>query len=167
MLLTRFLRLAFTAVVFLLLPGCASSPFEAVVSRLAYRVPFDVGQTQVGEGDRIEITELWGTRPQIEIGGDYLVVGTYSLRTFDEARLSFFMTALDWDNSGTVMDLQSLTVKKGSGTFAFLHGMPGPGYFHVSMSAERRAGEYAQVADVYFGTGDNLLPEQAAAGHAP
>jgi len=76
------------------------------------------------------------------------------------------MTVLDRDNPGTVMDLQSLTVKKGSGTFAFLHGMPGPGYFHVSMSAER-AGGHVQVAGAYFGTGDNLLPEQAAAGPAP
>ena len=162
----RFLGPAFSTAVFLCIGGCASSPFDVVASRFKYRVPFEIGHTQVGEGDRIEITELWGTRPQIEIGGDYLVVGKYSLHAFDEARVAFSLTARNWDNSGPVMDLRCLTVGKGSGTFALLRGMPGPGYFHVYMYGER-AGEYSQVADIYFGTGQNLLAGEAVSGRDP
>ena len=146
--------------------ACASGPFDGVASRFKYRVPFEIGQKQAEGGDQIEITELWGTRPQIEVGGDYLVVGTYSLESLDEASVCFYLTALNWDNTGPDTDLLRTTVGKGSGTFALVHSMQGPGFFHVSMSGTR-AGEDVRVSNVYFGRGDNLLRESTASGRAP
>lgn len=149
-----------------LLGACASTPFDAVASKFKYRVPFETGQTQAGSSDRLVVSELWGTRPQLEVGGEYLVVGTYSLESLENASICFYLTALNWDNSGPDLDLQRTTVHKGTGAFALVHSMNGPGYFHVSMSGER-ASEYVRVANVYFGTDDNLLREESASQRAP
>jgi hypothetical protein len=73
---------------------------------------------------------------------------------------------LNWDNSGPDTDLLRTTVKKGSGSFALVHAMPGPGYFHVSMSGIQ-TNEHVRVSNVYFGKDDNLLREVTAFGRAP
>jgi hypothetical protein len=112
-------------------------------------VPFKVADPRAPRDDRIEITELWGTRPLIEVGGEYLVVGRYTLQSLEEARVVFNLTAENWPNSGPDMDLQRTTVEKGEGTFALVQSMRGPGRFHVSMNSFGGA-DSITVANVYF-----------------
>jgi RNA polymerase sigma factor (sigma-70 family) len=125
--------------------------------RLRYRIAVEIGQTETKEGGRIEIKEVWGTRPRIEIGGQYLVRGTYVLPPGERGRLYFYETATGgWGRTPTAdLDLQSMTLDKEKGEFALLHGMAGPGYFHLYLASPDR---YSRMfANVYFGTTDNVL----------
>ena len=114
-----------------------------------------LGLTETQEGGRIEIQEVWGTRPQIEVGGYYLVRGKYVLPPGQRGALYFFATAGgEWGRVGTIMDLQHTILDKEKGEFTLMHGMAGPGYFHLYLASPDR---YSQMfANVYFGTGANV-----------
>jgi RNA polymerase sigma factor (sigma-70 family) len=128
--------------------------FSTIASQFRYRIPFQIGlKENATDGTRLEITEVWGTQPQIKVGGYYLVHGKYRLTSEDQARLYFHLTATSNLNaSGPELDLQSVTLKKGEGEFTLLHAMGGPGYFHLHM-----LGEKGTLANTYFGTGANVL----------
>jgi hypothetical protein len=53
------------------------------------------------------------------------------------------------------MDLQQVSLDKEKGEFTLLHGMGGPGYFHLYLASPDSYSRY--FANVYFGTGDNVL----------
>jgi len=120
-----------------------------------YRVSFETGYTESKEGGRIEIREVWGTRPRIEVGGQYLVRGKYVLPPGKRGKLYFYATAGGaWGALTTTLDLQSTAVDKQEGEFALVHGMSGPGWFHLILTDPER---YSRCfANVYFGTGDNV-----------
>jgi hypothetical protein len=141
-------------VALLVAAGCAAPrpPCDRIAERFKYRVEFDRGKRVATATDSVDVIELWGTRPGIEIGGEYVVVGRYTLGSADEGTVFFYMTANDWDNSGYVMDLQQIDVRRGTGTFVLRNEMAGPGWFHVNLY-----GDGKEVADLYFGKGDTLL----------
>jgi RNA polymerase sigma factor (sigma-70 family) len=129
----------------------------AIADRFRYRIPFETGYTESKEGGRIELREVWGTRPRIEVGGQYLVRGKYVLPPGERGMLYFYETAEGaWGLTKTTnLDLQYTAVDKQEGEFALVHGMAGPGYFHLYLAAAER---YSRMfANVYFGTGDNVL----------
>lgn len=137
------------------------SPRDAFpANRFKYRIPIEIGRTQTKEGGRIEIQEVWGTRPRIEVGGQYVVRGKYVLPRGERGLLYFYETATGaWGQTPTAnMDLQYTAVDKEQGEFALMHGMAGPGYFHLVLVSEKSYSRY--FADVYFGTGDNLWREK-------
>ena len=138
------------------------NPQEAFLAhRFKYRIPFEIGATEAKEGGRIEIQEVWGTRPRIEVGGLYLVHGKYVLPPGEHGTLYFYETSNGtWGLTGTpTMDLQSTTLDKPKGEFTLLHGMAGPGYFHLYLASPER---YSRMfANVYFGTGDNVLRKKS------
>lgn len=74
----------------------------------------------------------------------------------ERGKLYFYLTAKDWDNSGPTMDLQSVVVSKGEGEFTLMHAMQGAGCVH-SWFAGSDDGTGGTIANVYFGTGDNVL----------
>jgi hypothetical protein len=125
-----------------------------LASRFKYRIPFETGRTQSKDGGRIEIREVWGTRPQIEIGGQYLVRGKYVLPPGERGMLYFYASAGGPWGATASLDLQSTAVDKQEGEFALIHGMAGPGYFHLILTDAERYSRW--FADVYFGTGDNV-----------
>jgi RNA polymerase sigma factor (sigma-70 family) len=129
-----------------------------LAKRFQYRIPFEIGRTQTRQGGQIVIREVWGTRPRIEIGGQYLVRGKYALPAGERGRIYFYATASGpWGETAS-LDLQSTAVDKEEGEFALVHGMAGPGYFHLILT---EAEHYSQwFADVYFGTGDNVWREK-------
>jgi RNA polymerase sigma factor (sigma-70 family) len=132
------------------------NPLDAfLASHFKYRVPFEIGYTESHEGGRIEIREVWGTRPQIEIGGQYIVRGKYRLPPGEHGKLYFYATAGGaWGGITTTLDLQTTEVDKEEGEFTLMHSMLGPGYFHVYLAPPER---YSRCfANVYFGTGDNV-----------
>ena len=139
-------------------------PPESVVAALAarfrYKIPFETGKTQFTEGGRLEILELWGTRPKVEIGGHYLVRGRYVLPSSEDGTLYFHETAANAaDGWGAEMDLQHVTVAKGRGEFMLVHGMTVPGWFHLSLIGNNQ-GKHVWYADQYFGTGDNVYRDK-------
>jgi RNA polymerase sigma factor (sigma-70 family) len=127
-----------------------------LANRFSYRVPFETGYTEFKEGGRIEIHEVWGTRPRIEVGGQYLVRGKYVMPPGERGKLYFYETATgDWSQTTTTLDLQSTAVDKQEGEFTLVHGMAGPGYFHLYLAP---AENYSRTfANLYFGTGDTVL----------
>jgi len=136
---------------FLLPLGCATArPYDVVGKQFRYRIDFEPGQYDSNGQDAVEVVEIWGTRPRIEVGGEYLVVGNYTLASADRARLNFFLTAHNWDNFGRVMDLQTQKVARGTGSFVLLHRMAGEGQFHVSLYRESE-----ELADRYIVSGDS------------
>jgi RNA polymerase sigma factor (sigma-70 family) len=128
-----------------------------VDGRFKYRVPFELGSVESKEGGRIEILEVWGTRPRIEVGGLYVVRGKYVLPPGQRGKLHFYVTATGaWGQGPTpTMDLQTVDLNREKGEFTLLHGMGGTGYFHLYLADPDR---YSRMfANVYFGTGDNVL----------
>jgi RNA polymerase sigma factor (sigma-70 family) len=124
--------------------------------RFKHKVDVEIGATESAHGGRIEITEVWGTRPRIEIGGMYVVRGRYRLPPGVRGRIYFYETTTgDWGSRGSpTMDLQSADVDGESGEFELMNGMGGPGWFHLYLQG--RTGPPV-FANVYFGTGDNVL----------
>jgi len=125
-----------------------------VAKLFKYRIAFETGLKQSKDGGRIEISEVWGTRPKIEVGGQYLVRGKYALPRGVRGKLYFYATAGGpWGKTAS-LDLQSTVLDKQEGEFALMHGMAGPGYFHLILTDVEKYSE--QFANVYFGTGDNV-----------
>ena len=137
-------------------PRPVSSPDEAkIISRLfKHRVPFEIGRTQTKDGGRIEIREVWGTRPQIEVGGQYLVRGKYVLPPGERGKLYFYATASGEWGRGMTFDLQSTAVTEQEGEFELVHGMCPTGQFHLILTDPDRYSRW--FANVYFGTGEHL-----------
>ena len=137
-------------------PAQAAARAAALAGLFKFRVPVEFGLTETRGGGRIEILEVWGTRPRIEIGGQYLVRGKYAMPSQDHGKLYFYETSTgNWNNSGPTLDLQTTTVRRGEGEFTLVHAMAGPGYFHLQL--EGQSGERdVCYANVYFGTGDNV-----------
>lgn len=123
--------------------------------RFKFQVPFELGRTQTQDGGRIEIREVLGTRPQIEIGGQYLVRGKYVLPPGEHGKLYFYASAGGAWGQTASLDLQSISLDQTEGEFELIHGMAGPGYFHLILNDAERYSRW--FADVYFGTGDNVL----------
>ena len=91
------------------------------------------------------------------MGGQYLVHGKYVLPPGERGELYFYETAEGaWGKTPTAdMDLQHTTLDKETGEFTLMHGMAGPGSFHLYLASPERYSRY--FANVYFGTGDNVL----------
>ena len=102
----------------------------------------------------------FGAHVRIEVGGQYLVRGKYVLPPGERGKLYFYETAVGaWGQTPTTdMDLQSTAIDKEKGEFALMHGMAGPGYFHLILVSAESYSRY--FADVYFGTGDNVWREK-------
>ncbi len=83
-----------------------------LANRFKYLVPFETGRKQSRDGARIEIREVWGTRPQIEIGGQYLVKGKYVLPPGERGMLYFYATAGGAWGQTASLDLQSTAVEQ-------------------------------------------------------
>jgi beta-lactamase regulating signal transducer with metallopeptidase domain len=125
-----------------------------LAKRFKYRIDFETGRNQTQNGGRLEIREVWGTRPRIEVGGQYLVRGKYVMPSSKPGKLYFYATASGAWNETASLDLQSTPVDPGEGEFELVHGMAGPGYFHLILTD---ADDYSRwFANVYFGTGDNV-----------
>jgi RNA polymerase sigma factor (sigma-70 family) len=147
--------------------GGRSNGVDFLAGRLKYKVPFEIGDAEFKEGGHIEIEEVWGTRPRIEVGGQYMVRGKYALPHGERGKLYFYETANgDWGHEPTAdVDLQTVNLDKETGEFTLVHGMMGPGNFHLYMASPNKYSHY--FANVYFGTGDNVLRKKdstAAAG---
>jgi hypothetical protein len=138
-----------------------ASAVRELADLFPFRVPIELGAAEYHEGGSLKILEVWGTRPRIEVGGQYLVRGKYKLPAGEKrGQLNFFATAGGaWGAVGTVHDLQSTRLDKQEGEFTLVHVMLGEGNFHLVLSDAER---YSRMfANVYFGTGNNVLRKKS------
>jgi RNA polymerase sigma factor (sigma-70 family) len=154
---TEFRRLQAT------LPGVKAelgARMQTIASRFKYRIPVEIGRSQTTEDGRIQILDVWGTRPEIAVGGNYLVHGTYSMPSSERGKLYFHLSASDPRMAVSYdVDLQCVSVQKGEGEFTLMHSMMGPGFLHLQLLGHDGA-QSPMLADVYFGTGNNVLRDK-------
>ncbi len=126
---------------------------------LSHVVHFEVGRTQLPDGDKITIDEVHGTADTMTAGNVYEVKGTYMLNSADKAMLAAFTTvnANDPENPKfekvPIQKTQTVMVDKGQGHFTLLFHMWQNGNPHVSFYP---AGGGGDIGGVYFGTGSSL-----------
>lgn len=107
---------------------------------------------QFQPGDRIVITSVRGDRERFEVGGHYLVEGTYTLASMDSATLSVSITVPTATSPGARSPIptgESMRVVRGSGRFTLPATLRYPGRFHVSFNP-LKGGQ--SRGTVYFGT---------------
>ncbi len=130
-----------------------SKEFEASLNTLGnqfkYRIPVKVGKTSFNDRNRIEILEIWGTKPKFDTNGQYLVRAKYTMPNNKRGKLYFYETTTVDGGRSNPWDLQTTDAKQGSGEFTLLHGMIGPGSFHLQLLAGE-SGNNGTLADVYF-----------------
>jgi RNA polymerase sigma factor (sigma-70 family) len=123
--------------------------FPDLARRFQYRIPVVFHDRLEKKGARIEIHDVWGTSPKIQIGGQYIVHGKYEMPNHDKGKLYFHVTSEGrGPNSGPTLELQTLNIDKGSGEFTLMHSLAGPGQFHVQL--DDRSGKDGTLANVYF-----------------
>jgi hypothetical protein len=112
-------------------------------------------QTRFQPGDKIEVTEIRGTSQKFGSGNIYLVKGTYTLASHEQATLAAYITATDAKYaSGPSLKVQHQTIGRGQGTFTLFLPMYNDGLPHVSFyPADGGEG----FGGNYFGTGDSIL----------
>jgi hypothetical protein len=120
-----------------------------ITGRFLYRIPVKLGETKFNEVAHIDILEIWGTRPTFETGGQYLVRAKYVMPSRKQGKIYFYETTNAYGGVGPTFDLQTFEAKKGSGEFSLLHGMSGPGEFHLQLLADD-GNENRLLANVYF-----------------
>ena len=136
-------------------PDGSAAAVGTLAERFKYRVAFETGYAEARDGGRIEIREVWGTRPKIEVGGQYLVRGKYKLPAGQKGKIYFYETAEGEGGVTGTLDPQTAALDKQEGEFTLVHGMENPGYLHLILTDPDK---YSRVfANVYFGTGDNVL----------
>jgi RNA polymerase sigma factor (sigma-70 family) len=153
-------------------------PQKYLADKFKFKVPVEIGETKNSEGYRIEILEVLGTQPRIQIGGVYIVRGRYVMPSARRASVYFHESANGPNGVGPEMDLQYTKVDEAEGVFTLMHtmrgsnaapdprafanhpaaelwanfGMNGPSFFHLQLLTDG-----PEFADTYFGTGDNVM----------
>ena len=115
-----------------------------------HELAIETGHTEFAEGDKIEITEVRGTSPDLTLGGTYVVKGRYTLSSRDQAKLAMFVTATKPGEGRTVIRSgQQIVVHRGSGEFELIKTLEtSAGFPHISFYP---ADGGASFGGVYFG----------------
>jgi hypothetical protein len=123
-------------------------------------VPFELGASNLRDGDQITIEEVRGTADTIKVGNTYEIKGTYRLASHDKASLAAYVT-IDVDDSKArkmshvpTQKTQTMDVKRGTGKFSLILPIWSKGKPHLSFYPES-GGE--GFGGVYFGTGESVL----------
>ena len=134
----------------ILLFACSAPPPQR--PDFPHEVQFQLGESEYVGNDRIEILEVWGSKPEYQPEGRYLVRGTYRLASVPKASLLLATTTSGTDNSGMTDPAQIVKVTRGSGKFELVHTMPAMGYPHLTFYGPSGSG----IGGVYFGTGGSV-----------
>lgn len=121
---------------------------------LSHVVDFEMGATQLRDGDQIVIEKVEGTSSKMEAGNIYVVQGTYRLDSEERARLSVFVTGSAEHQPTPIQKTQTMLVDQGEGRFSLIFYMWNEGNPHVSFYPAEGGSSFASV---YFGTDESLL----------
>lgn len=131
--------------------GPSAPPSEADFPNI---IPVETWLAEEGfrNGDRIMITLVRGDRRKLEVGGTYLVEGSYTLRSAPEARLALSLTSAVPTGPSQWSQYQNAQITQGDGSFAFVAHMHGPGQFHVSFYIPDKPGSKRSKSSggIYF-----------------
>lgn len=117
-----------------------------------YVIAFEQGASKFELGDGIIITDVRGTSRDMQ-SGICRISGTYTLTSRDEATLAASVTAQRLaDASGPWNSAQTMTIKKGHGTFTLMLPVNVRGWPHVSFY-----GKTADFGGTYVGSSDSVL----------
>ena len=144
---------AAAAVVFLLfgfgLPAARAD--DELAQRFPHLIQFELGASGFLPGDHITIREVHGDREHIEPGGSYLVEGSYTLASGDNADLALFCTTSGKSGPTPIQDSQRLRIVKGAGEFRLYETNMADGWLHVSFYPPHSSSQ----GGVYFGEKGN------------
>ena len=111
-----------------------------------YVIEADLGATEFAPGDNIVITSFRGDRPHIEVGGHYLLEGSYTLGSAESADLAWYSTSRGPSGSTPVVDEQHVKITAGSGNFRLKKTMTDDGWLHISFYVDKHS-----HGGIYFG----------------
>lgn len=121
-------------------------------------VDFEITSLDFRPGDSIEITEILGDRPRIEVGGTYTIIGKYTLSSQDRAMLHLF--AID----GQTRSGQASAVQRGAGEFVRTFTYLEEGDLHLSFYP---AGGGSSLGGLYFAAKSAAQQSQGPVDIAP
>lgn len=124
------------------LGACASAP------RSVHVVPFALGTPVFRAGDSIDIDEIVGTRPRLEVGGVYLVSGRARVGSHDGARLALYSTGAD--NRVRTQGYQSVVVPRGETAFHLAVALLADGDLHLMLAPTDDTWSNDPFGGIYF-----------------
>jgi len=125
-------------------PRASSAPNDA--TEFPYSIAVEVGAIEFAPGDGIVIAFLRGNRQHLEIGGRYLLEGTYTLSSEEKAKIGWSITTRGPSAPTPVGAGENAVVTRGAGTFRLIKTFLSDGWPHVSFNANQRS-----HGGVYFG----------------
>ncbi len=126
----------------LALGACASAPKSVRV------VPFTLGTPAFSTGDSIDIEEIVGTRPRLEVGGVYLVSGRTRVESHDGARLALYSTGSD--DGVRTQGYQTVVVPRGETAFHLAVAVLADGDLHLSLAPTDDTWSNHPFGGIYF-----------------
>jgi hypothetical protein len=134
--------------VFCLCLGIESARAEEKVANTVcpFVIQPELGASEFAPGDGIVIASLRGDREHLETGGNYMLDGSYTLASAENADLAWFATSHGPSGSTPVTDTEHIQIARGSGDFHLEKKLLGDGWLHVSFYVNGRAS-----GGIYFG----------------
>ena len=111
-------------------------------------VPYALGTPAFPGGDVIEIDEIAGTRPRLEVGGVYVISGHARVVSHDGARLALFSTGTG--NAVKTRGYQSVEVPRGDSEFHLAVAVLADGDLHLTLSPVSDTWSNHPFGGVYF-----------------
>ena len=124
------------------LGACATSP------QSVYVVPIVMGTPDFPAGDVVVIDEVVGTRPELEVGGVYILTGRVRLCSRDEARVAISSTGTGSERRTS--GYQSIVVSRGETPFSFAFAILSDGDLNLSLSRAEDTWSNDAFGEVYF-----------------
>lgn len=111
-----------------------------------YVIEIKLGAVEFAPGDRIVIGSVRGDRDHLVPGGRYLLNGSYTLASAEQADLAWFSTMRGPSGATPITDDQHVIISKGSGNFHLEKNLSDDGWLHVSFYVDGHS-----HGGVYFG----------------
>jgi hypothetical protein len=134
--------------VFCLCLGIESARAEEKVANTVcpFVIQPELGASEFAPGDGIVIASLRGDREHLETGGNYMLDGSYTLASAENADLAWLATSHGPSGSTPVTDTEHIQIARGSGVFHLEKKLLGNGWLHVSFYVNGRG-----AGGIYFG----------------
>jgi hypothetical protein len=119
---------------------------QAAETEFPFVIQVEMGAAEFGPNDNIVITSIRGDRKHIEPGGRYLVDGSYTLSSAEDADLALHITSRGPSGPSSIMADQHVKISRGSGVFHLKKTVRDTGWMHVSFYVDGHS-----HGGIYFG----------------
>ena len=135
-----------SALCFLAPAPSVNAEAEAAETTYPYVIEVEPGAIEFAPGDRIVITAMRGDRQHLELGGRYLLEGSYTLDSAASADLAWFVTSRVPSGGTPIADEEHMNISRGSGTFRLKKTVHHDGWLHISFYVDGKS-----HGGIYFG----------------